>query len=75
MQAMLKMPDNAISKLKAVIFEDAIKDNIEWENLAIVYVVSDLPANGTLVVQKADAFGDYLRLRADVIVERVSSLV
>jgi hypothetical protein len=72
---MLKMPDNAISKLKAVIFEDAIKDNIEWENLAIVYVVSDLPANGTLVVQKADAFGDYLRLRADVIVERVSSLV
>ena len=56
MQAVLKMPDNAISQPQAQVFEYRIKENIQWKNLAVLDVISNLPTKATAIGQHPHDF-------------------
>ena len=44
MQPMLKVPDDSISQLQVVCVEHRIKQDIERQDLALLYMVAHLPA-------------------------------
>src|SRR5579885_391198 len=51
MEAMLDMPNDAIAQMQSVVFENPIQNNVEREDLPILHVIADLPADRALIVQ------------------------
>jgi hypothetical protein len=45
MQSVLKMPNNAITKLQTGGYKCLVQNYIEWKNLATVNMIADLPAH------------------------------
>lgn len=44
MQAVLKMPDDPVSEMKAVVSEEGVKNHIQREYLTLFNMVANLPA-------------------------------
>src|SRR5947209_4155086 len=75
MQAVLEMPDDAVAQFQARGFEHRIERDIQGNDLAIVDVIADLPADRAARMQEAHAFVDDVGLRFDVALEARSALV
>ena len=58
-----------------MLFEQIIQDDIQGKYLAVIYVISDLPADRSVWVQQPDGFGNRSRLLLDVRLNRGFSLV
>lgn len=49
MEAVLEMPDDSVAELEAGILEDVVEVDVEREDLPLLDVVPDLPANASAV--------------------------
>ena len=63
MQPMLKVPDDSISQLQVVCVEHRIKQDIERQDLALLYMVAHLPAYRPARMQQPHALLDHLLFR------------
>jgi hypothetical protein len=62
MQAMFKMPNNAISHLQSKIAKYRVQHRIQRIDRAIVDKIADLPTNTAGVGQRPNTFGNHSRL-------------
>jgi len=56
---MFKVPDNSISELHAQFSKTLVEENIQWNDLAVLYVITHLPANASLRLKNTEAFFDH----------------
>ncbi len=75
MQAVLKVPDDPVSALKAQFSEYGEQYGIQWDDCASIHVVAHFPADASLRLQCADALAYDPALLLNVIVEMDSLLV
>ena len=71
----LKVPDDPVAELEPVLSEHGVEDGVKGDDLSVVDVVPNLPADRPLRMEDSDtlAYDTFLRLK--VIVERSLSLV
>jgi hypothetical protein len=65
-QAVFKVPDNAVSHLEAEASENRIEDGVQRYDGAGIYVVSNLPTNAPLWRKAPDTFMDNSRLLLNI---------
>ena len=66
---MPEVPDDPIAELEPLISEHRIEGGVERNDLPVIDVVSDLPADRSLRMENPDALADYALLRLEVVVE------
>jgi hypothetical protein len=75
MQAVAKVPDDAISQLKPERLEDRVQDGVQREYFAPINMVPDLPADRATIIEEANTLPNHLRLAFDVSVQRGPLLI
>jgi len=75
MQAVLKVPDNAISHTETQTRENGIKHCVERDNCTIVDIISDLPTNATMWRKTPYTLSDNRRLLIEVAFQLKSFLI
>ncbi len=55
---MAEIPDDPISQMESEMRKNRVQDDIERDDLRLLYIVSHLPANASLLVQDAYALLD-----------------
>ena len=75
MQAVSEVPHDAVAQLEALVTEKRVQDCVQWDDLAVIDIVADLPANRPMRMQHPDAFLDDARLFLQVGSERQLVLV
>jgi len=75
MQAVLKVPDNAISHTETQTRENGIKHRIERDNCTVVNIISDLPTNAAIWRKAPYTLSDNRRLLIEVAFQLKSFLI
>ena len=75
MQAVLEVPDDPVSALKAQFPKYGEQHRIQWDDCSVIHIVAHLPTNAPRGLQCADALAYNMALLLNVIVEMNSLLV
>src|SRR5947209_6322995 len=69
MQSVLEVPDDAVAELQAQALEDRPEGNVEGNDLAIVHVIPNLPAQRAIIREYSHTLLDDRRLSSEVVIE------
>ena len=75
MEAVLEVPDDAVTQLEPVTFEDGIEDGIEGDDLAVFNVVAHLPAERAVGMEQANALSYHSLLAPEIALQGLALLV
>ena len=74
-QAVAEVPDDAVAQAQAAVPEQRVEQGVEGDDLPVLHVVADLPADRPVRVQEPRALADHALLGFAPSVERGSGLV
>ena len=69
MKTMLEMPDYSVSHFQARTCKGRIQDRIQWNNAAVVHIVSNLPTNTAAGSEGPDALANNSSLLIEIILQ------
>ncbi len=75
METVAEGPYDSIAQMETQRGEYWVQNDIQGHDLAVVYVVADLPAEAAFIVQHPCAFGDHPFLETHVMIKRRFLLV
>ncbi|OIO89093.1 MAG: hypothetical protein AUK03_15045 [Anaerolineae bacterium CG2_30_64_16] len=63
------MPHDAIPQVESKRSKDRVQNNVQWDDFAVIYIVSDLPTNTSTIIQHASTFCYDLPLLSQILIQ------
>jgi hypothetical protein len=69
------MPDDAVSHVEVMLLKERIDKNVQRNNLSVVHIVANLPANAPIVGQDSYTFVNDSLLPLEIVIQAGPVLV